>query len=216
MRVRFADFTLDSATRELRRGDEPVRLSPKAFELLVHLTEASPRALAKREIIELVWPATFISEATLASVVGELRSSLGDDAHEPRFVRTVYGFGYAFSAELTKTATSTPRVGEQVCRLIWGAREINLAPGSNILGRGGDSVAWIDDPSVSRHHAVISISDTNVTIEDLHSKNGTFVKGRKLENRQPLIDGDQVVFGRVPMIFRLFREGTSTETLHAR
>lgn len=216
MRVCFADFTLDLATRELRRGDDPVHLSPKAFELLVHLTEASPRALAKHEIQDLVWPATFISEATLAGVVKEVRACLGDDAHEPRFVRTVYGFGYAFSADLSRTADAAPRRNELTWRLIWGSREIVLARGPNIIGRGGESVVWIDDASVSRQHAVIAVSDADVTIEDLDSKNGTFVQGRRIAQRQQLADGDEVILGRVPMIFRLFREGTSTESLHAR
>ena len=61
MRARFGEFTLDSSTRELRRGDDPVRLSPKAFELLLQLTDVSPRAVAKQEILDRVWPATFIS-----------------------------------------------------------------------------------------------------------------------------------------------------------
>lgn len=211
MQVRFADFSLDLAAREVRRGDEVVHLSPKAFELLVLLTEASPRALAKREILDAVWPATFIAESSLASVVAELRSALGDDAKNPRFVRNVYGYGYAFSAEAI-----TPRQSNAVaCRLIWGAREIALSPGSNILGRGGDAVAWIDDPSVSRHHAVIAITESTATIEDLGSKNGTFVQGVRVRGQRHLTDRDRVTFGRVPMMFRLYREGTPTESVHS-
>jgi TolB-like protein/cytochrome c-type biogenesis protein CcmH/NrfG len=53
--------------------------------------------LSKSEIHERLWPQTFVSEATLASVVSELRAALGDDPKTPRFVRTVHGHGYAFS-----------------------------------------------------------------------------------------------------------------------
>ncbi len=213
MHVAFNDFTLDSATRELRRGGEPLRISPKGFELLVRLTEASPRALSKREILELVWPGTFISEATLAALIAELRALLDDDARKPRFIRTVYGFGYAFSAEVIAAGQTKSAL---VARLIWGGREISLSPGPNIIGRGNDSVAWVDDVSVSRHHARISISDTVSTIEDLGSKNGTFLGGKRIREEQSLADGDRVIFGRVPMIFRLFRDGTSTESMYSR
>src|SRR5688500_954676 len=99
MRLRFADFSLDAPARELRRGGEVVHVSPKAFDLLVLLTGASPRALSKQEILDAIWPGTFVVDSSLAGVVKELRSALGDDAKEPRFVRTVYGHGYAFSAE---------------------------------------------------------------------------------------------------------------------
>lgn len=211
MRVRFAGFSLDSSARELRRGDEVLHLSPKAFELLVLLAEASPRALSRHEIHAAVWPATFVVDSTLAGVVKELRAALDDDAKEPRFVRTVYGYGYAFSHEAIAQQHATP----VACRLIWGAREIALSAGSNILGRGGDAVAWIDDPSVSRHHAVIAVNETEATIEDLKSKNGTFVQGIRVRRRQPLSDRDQVIFGRVPMTFRLYREGTPTESIHS-
>lgn len=209
MRVRFSDFSLDSSARELRQGEEVVHLSPKAFDLLVLLTDATPRALSKSEIVDAVWPGTFVVDSSLASVVKELRAALGDDAKDPRFVRTVYGYGYAFSAEAI-----TPQQSSNVaCRLIWGTREIALHAGSNVLGRGGDAVAWIDDPSVSRHHAVIALNESEATIEDLQSKNGTFVQGVRIRHRQRLNDRDHIVFGRVPMIFRLYYEGTPTESV---
>ena len=183
---------------------------PEAFELLVLLAEATPRALSKNEILDAVWPGTFVVDSSLASVVKELRAALDDDAKEPRFVRTVYGYGYAFSAE----AITPQQSSRLACRLIWGAREIALQAGSNILGRGGDAVAWIDDPSVSRHHAVIALDGSEATIEDLQSKNGTFVQGVRVRRRQRLNDGDLIVLGRVPvpMIFRLYQEGTPTES----
>lgn len=208
MRVRFSDFSLDSPARELRRGHEVVHLSPKAFDLLVLLTEATPRALSKSEILDAVWPGTFVVDSSLASVVKELRAALGDDAKEPRFVRTVYGYGYAFSAD----AIIPQQSSSVACRLIWGTREIALHAGSNILGRGGDAVAWIDHPSVSRHHAVIALDGSEATIEDLQSKNGTFVQGVRVRARQRLNDLDLIEFGRLRMIFRLYHEGMPTDS----
>src|SRR5688500_14386017 len=100
MQARFAEFVVDTDTREVLRRGVPLHLSPKAFELLVKLIESSPRALEKARILELVWPGTYVSEGTVAAVVSELRSALDDDPQQPRYIRTVYGFGYAFCGEL--------------------------------------------------------------------------------------------------------------------
>jgi len=97
VRVQFGDCTLDSDTRELFRGAEPVHLSPKAFRLLELLLEARPRALAKAEIHEKIWPDAVVSEATLASLIAEIREAIGDAGKDGRFIRTIHGFGYAFS-----------------------------------------------------------------------------------------------------------------------
>ena len=100
LRFHFEPFTLDSSTRLLLKGEDVVRISPKAFQLLLVLVENAPNAVSKQEIQERVWPDTFVTETNLPTLVGEIRSALDDDSREPRFVRTVYGFGYAFSGEL--------------------------------------------------------------------------------------------------------------------
>lgn len=211
MRLGFDDFTLDSSTRELLRGDEPLHISPKGFELLRRLIEGSPRALAKREILELVWPATYVSESTMAAVIAEVRSVLGD----PGYVRTVHRFGYAFRGEVRRLQDAPGSVAAPEYRLLWGNREISLGHGQNVVGRGRDSVAWIDDPSISRRHAVIFIADQQATVEDLASKNGTLLQGKKIDGQRTLNDGDRLVFGRVPMVFRVFRDGGPTQSIRS-
>jgi DNA-binding winged helix-turn-helix (wHTH) protein len=106
MRVRFADCTLDTGSRELLRGGASVRLTGKAFRLLEVLVERRPNAVTKDELQNHVWPEVFVSEANLTSLVTELRSAIGDDARSPRFIRTVYGFGYAFSGGASETGRS--------------------------------------------------------------------------------------------------------------
>ena len=96
MPFRFGEFVLDSDTREVHRGREPVHLSPKAFQLLEALVESRPKALSKAALHDRLWPKTFVVEANLANLVGEIRAALGEDPRRPRFVRTVHGFGYAF------------------------------------------------------------------------------------------------------------------------
>src|SRR5512138_1283336 len=62
VRVRFGECTLDSDTRELSRGGEPVHLEPKAYRLLELLMAARPKALSKRDLQEELWPKTYVSE----------------------------------------------------------------------------------------------------------------------------------------------------------
>src|SRR5689334_8797746 len=99
--VRFGNFVLDGSRRQLLRGDQPVHLSPKAFEVLSLLVSDRPRAISKGEIHQRIWTTTFVSESTLATLIGEIRTVLGDDVHRPCFVRTSYGFGYAFCGAAT-------------------------------------------------------------------------------------------------------------------
>lgn len=98
MTVHFDAFSLDEGTRELRRRGDVVHLSPKAFELLVLLVERRPKAVSKDELHRTLWPASFVVAANLGNLVAEVRAALGDDARRPRFIRTVYGFGFAFCA----------------------------------------------------------------------------------------------------------------------
>ena len=97
MPIDIGECRFDSVRREVRRGSERVHLSPKAFELLGILLERRPRAVSKDELMLLLWPKTFVTEASLAVLVGEIRRELKDDAREPRYLRTIHGFGYAIS-----------------------------------------------------------------------------------------------------------------------
>src|SRR5574338_928807 len=101
---RFAGFSVDTGTRQLLAGGADVHLSPKAFELLLLLIEQRSRALSKAELHERLWPATFVGETNLPTLVAEVRRALGDAAQESRFVRTVHRFGYRFVAAVEDDA----------------------------------------------------------------------------------------------------------------
>ena len=121
MDIRFGPYTLDARARQLRRGTQPVHLSPKAFDLLALLVDRRPEAISKREVHERLWRDTFVSDVNLAVLVAEIRTALADDARHPQFVRTVQRFGYAFSgtvAEVKRTRASGP--GHAMCWLAWG------------------------------------------------------------------------------------------------
>ena len=203
--VHFGDFTVDLGSRQLRRGTEEIHLGPKAFALLEVLLTKRPQALSKTQLREQLWPRTFVSDSNLTSLVTELRTALGDKARRPRFVRTVYGFGYAFCGEVVKVADvvrSIPRSGARL-RLFLEEREIALREGENVLGRVDEGVGWFESAEVSRRHARILVAGGTATLEDLGSKNGTFLRDKRLTAPSPLSDGDEIRLGRVRMTFRI-------------
>src|SRR5262245_25485143 len=99
VRICFGPFTLDLESRQLSKTGEEIHLEPKVFELLSALVLERPKALSKAELQERLWPGTFVSEANLSNLIAEVRAALGDPARAPKFVRTVHGFGYAFSGD---------------------------------------------------------------------------------------------------------------------
>jgi DNA-binding winged helix-turn-helix (wHTH) protein len=211
MQLRFEDCVFDSDTRQVIRDGSAVPLSPKAFHLLEALIRERPKAVNKRQLHTELWPGVFVTEANLPNLVTELRTALGDHAKRPRIIRTVRAFGYAFSAPTTPVSVGAQRGGEgPIYRLMWGYREIALGPGENLIGRAPDSVLFVDDFSVSRRHARILIDDSGAVIEDLGSKNGTLVRGKRISRTRRLADKDPIQIGPAHLIFRVFRQTGST------
>jgi len=202
--LRFDEFVLDTPRHQLRRGDQPVHLTPKAYELLAILVERRPEAVAKDDLERRIWGSTHVAETSLAGLVAELRSALGDSRREPRFLRTVHGFGYAFCGTAAGSGAAPSEAGDPlVFRLAWARREVSLHAGDNILGRVEEAAAWMDSPSVSRRHARIVITGNDALIEDLGSRNGTFVQGERVVAPRPLKDGDEIRLGSVVLTFRI-------------
>jgi len=206
----FGEHRLDVRTRQLFRGTTEVHLSPKAFDLLQILAENPTRAVSKSELQDRLWPATFVTEANLASLVAELRRALGDHSRVPRFIRTVRRFGYAFCAEVAGHADAT-RPG-QTCWIVWRGHEIPMHDGENILGRDPSATASFDSPSVSRRHARIIVSRDGVSVEDLGSKNGTMLRSKRITGPARLADHDVLQIGSVRFIVRVMGDAEATET----
>jgi DNA-binding winged helix-turn-helix (wHTH) protein len=211
VRTFFGDLTLDTDARQLLRGDEVVPLSPKAFELLSVLVQNSPRALSKGELSERLWPDTYVSENNLAGLIAEIRRAVQDDARTPRFVRTVHRFGYAFSGTVANAGDSKRSSDPVRFWLTAGRRKIPLSEGENVLGRDRE-VGGFDSTMVSRRHARIVIAGERVLLEDLGSKNGTFLRGRRVSQRESLVDGDTIGLGSVVLTFRAAPRDRSTRT----
>jgi DNA-binding winged helix-turn-helix (wHTH) protein len=196
--ARFGSFEVDSLRRQLQRGDAVIHLTPKAFDLLTLLIEASPRVVAKAELHARLWPKTFVSDATLIGLVKELRRALDDHDRSAPVIRTVHRVGYAFSAPLESVTPSGPDVGW----LVSVERRILLAAGASIVGRDPSCEIWLDHATVSRRHARIVASRGRVELEDLGSKNGTQIGGAPLTGTTALRDGDELRFGQLLLTYR--------------
>jgi DNA-binding winged helix-turn-helix (wHTH) protein len=210
--LRFGEFALDVRTRRLLRAEQEIHLSPKAFDLLTLLIEHRAQAMSKGDLQKLLWPSTYVLETNLAGLVAEIRRVLEDPADDPRFIRTVHRFGYWFVATVAADGSGAPAAGRIRYWLLWDARQIPLESGDNIVGRAPDAAVWIDAPGVSRHHARIRLDGTAVTLEDLGSKNGTYLHGERVAAPAPLCDGDQIRLGSVVVTFRIPPPAASTET----
>ncbi|MBB3764981.1 winged helix-turn-helix domain-containing protein [Sphingomicrobium lutaoense] len=98
--IRFDPFTLDLREQQLLRGDEPVPLQPRPFDLLALLAAHPGRLFAKDELFERVWPGVIVGDEALTQAIKEVRKALGDDAAAPRFIETVPKRGYRFIAKV--------------------------------------------------------------------------------------------------------------------
>jgi Tol biopolymer transport system component/DNA-binding winged helix-turn-helix (wHTH) protein len=94
----FGPFRVDPDRRLLLRGEEPVPITPKAFETLLILLKRNRELVSKEELISHVWPDAFVEDGSLAQNISALRKALGDTPEEHRYVVTLPGKGYRFTA----------------------------------------------------------------------------------------------------------------------
>jgi len=127
---RFGEFELDVEAYELRQAGAPVAAEPKVLELLAYLVAAEGRVVSKEELLEKVWHGRIVGDAALSRAVREARRALGDAASESRWLRTVYGRGFAFVGESTAVEPAAPEVPAR------GAAAFALpAPLTTLIGR---------------------------------------------------------------------------------
>lgn len=213
----FGPFVLDEDQRRIFRSGEAVAVSPKAYELLVALVHARPRVVSKGDLHSGVWPDSFVSDVTLASLIAELRRVLGDSSRTPLYIRTAHGFGYAFCAEAREARRPGRAHGPLVVTRAWvewenGEHRCDLQEGETVIGRDPDVELQLDLPTVSRRHAAIERIGSESTLRDLGSKNGTRVGETRVESRHRLVDGDRVSIGSVVIVYRSPTSPASTLT----
>jgi pimeloyl-ACP methyl ester carboxylesterase/DNA-binding winged helix-turn-helix (wHTH) protein len=141
MPLLFADFVVDVAAGELRRGGKPIKLEPQVFDLIAFLAGNPGRVLSKHDIAQSVWHGRAISDSAISTRINAARRALGDDGTAQRFIKTIHGRGFRFEVA-PQTGTSSvhgePELADQLrtvevryCRTLDG---INVAYGETGQG----------------------------------------------------------------------------------
>ena len=147
MGVRFADVELDVATRELRRGGEPVAVEPQVFEVLAYLIRHRERVVPKTELLDEIWGDQFVSESALTTRIKQARQAVGDDGKTQRAIRTSHGFGYRFVAELDVAGEGPEAVAGSSAGV---GRTRFVPPAQPLIGRGRDMADVLDAMGTAR------------------------------------------------------------------
>ena len=135
----FDSFRLDPAERLLLRDGEPVSLEPKVFETLLVLIRHSGRLVAKEELMQAIWPGSFVEESNLVRNISVLRKALNRDDRGLPYIETVPKRGYRFVGEVRAGA------GEQT-ELILQTAKVSVVIEEEESGRAtkrqGDQATW--------------------------------------------------------------------------
>lgn len=113
-RIVFDRFSLDLVNECLWRGSDEIKIRPKAFALLNYLLNRSGQLVTKEELLNAVWPETFVGDAVLKVTVRQLREALEDDPKTPRFIETSHRRGYRFIGEIAATKKTSEPLRQEI------------------------------------------------------------------------------------------------------
>jgi len=117
-RIIFDPFCLDLANECLWRGSRAIKLRPKAFAVLNHLLGHPGQLVTKEQLLNTVWPETFVGDAVLKVTIRQLRDALDDDPKSPRFIETAHRRGYRFIGQIAESAHAPARDRETKSRVV--------------------------------------------------------------------------------------------------
>ncbi len=130
----FGEFTLDVSERRLSKDGKPISLEPKAHEVLLALVRNAGRLLTKRELLDLIWPESFVEEGILAVHVSALRKALGQGGR--RYIETVPRAGYRFACTVTRDVSQPPAYGGTPWLSSFGVPPVIRPEVYELIGRG--------------------------------------------------------------------------------
>lgn len=226
--IRFAEFELDLGAYVLRRPDGPVRLEKLPMEVLILLVQRAGTLVQRSEIRAVLWsPDVYVEhDSAINTAIRKIRRTLGDDAGQPRFVETVVGKGYRFVAAVERGAHAEARSRSSHRRssaesgrvfpsysVTRGRQEFILEAGRTVFGRDPGAGVYVDHPSVSRRHACVAIGPEGAVLEDLESRNGTFLNGRRIEGPTKIGHGALIGLGPITLTFSVLAAPASTRPI---
>ena len=207
----FGEFEFDPTAGDLRRLGRRITIQEQPLKLLEMLVARAGQLVTRQELCHRLWPEAFVDfDNGLNNAVSRLRTALGDSAATPRFIETMGRRGYRFigAIHLGREAAGPSPVRAW---LIGQGERVALKAGENVLGRRAPDVVELPSPTVSRRHARITVGDETL-IEDLGSKNGTFVEERRVSRPVTLTDGAHVRIGELTLRFMVVSNSDETRT----
>ncbi|MDX2154286.1 MAG: AAA family ATPase [Bryobacteraceae bacterium] len=174
----FPPFRLDPVDESLWRGDERVHLTPKAFAVLRYLVERAGRLVTQHELLEALWPGTFVQPEVLKSQILDVRAALGDRAKDPLFIETVQRRGYRFIAEVREPATAAAGdAGPPGRRLV--AREGPMAALQACLAKAAEG--WRQVVFVTGEQGIGKSTLVQAFLDELPPRGAVVARGQCLE-----------------------------------
>src|ERR1044071_3356218 len=102
--ISFGQFRLDGNNEVLWDGSQAITLRPKAFAVLQYLLEHPGQLVTKQQLLDAVWPDTYVGDAVLKDIIRQIREALGDEAKSPQFIETAHRRGYRFIGQVREEA----------------------------------------------------------------------------------------------------------------
>lgn len=210
----LGDWKVEPTLGRISRNGRYVRLRPRAMDVLVTLALAAGELVSKRNLIDAVWRTEFVSDHALTQVIAEIRAALGDDARKPEFIQNIPRRGYRLVADVNLVSKAGELANKALLPFRLQGDDVDhpLVQGQNVIGRATDADIYINRTEVSRCHAKVVVQGSTASIEDLGSKNGTYLNGRILEEPTTLSNGDEIWIGRRVARLRFLIEGEPTQT----
>jgi DNA-binding winged helix-turn-helix (wHTH) protein len=212
---KLGEWLVETDLHTISRGSATIHLEAKIMKLLVFLARRGSRLVTRREIIDGVWGTEYICDNTLTHAISEVRTALGDNARNPGYIQTIHRRGYRMLAPVTSLEGRELMDPGRPSRywIVTGSRVVRLRRGINLIGRAPEATVHVDSVWVSREHArVIVHGGGTAIIEDLDSRNGTFVNGRRVARATPLADGDTIYLGKLTDVLRFASGGPKVST----
>lgn len=130
--IRFGDYVLEVAARQLRRSCDEIVLQPKAFDTLVFLAQHADRVVSKDELLSEIWAGAVVTENAIARVISALRRALDDKERPAKYIRAVPRVGYQFIAPVLRQDADINRRALAVLPF----RQLAVTPAECALGLG--------------------------------------------------------------------------------
>jgi DNA-binding winged helix-turn-helix (wHTH) protein/Tfp pilus assembly protein PilF len=192
----FGPFRVDAQRRLLRRDDEAMSLAPKVFDTLLVLVRSGGRVLKKSELLDAIWPDTFVEESNLAQHIFLLRKILGEGKNEHRYIVTVPGAGYRFVAQVKASGAPDPSgpraAGRDADADSWPPASLAVLPFKAIAAAEGDEHlgVGIADALIMKLSGLrlVRVRPTSAVLKYAGTNQDTLLAGREL-GVDALLDG---------------------------